>query len=239
MVAKNPMTTKSQKREQTIIAFAPIVDQVAFRLKRRIPDHVDFEELRSVGYIGLIEAIDRYDDQKNVPFKVYAEIRINGAMLDYLRKEDWMPRSLRQQMKQLQQAKEILKNAGMEVTDQSLADMLQMSLDETRQLLMDAQSRQMVSSEIIYGDSDSMLLEEILPDDGDDALDTLQHAEDLALVREGLANLPEREQTVLRMYFLENQNLRQIGAFFNITESRACQLRKNALKELQRQVKSN
>lgn len=239
MVAKNLMTTKSQKREQAIITFAPIVDQVAYRLKRRIPDHVDFEELRSVGYIGLIEAIDRYDDQKNVPFKVYAEIRINGAMLDYLRKEDWMPRSLRQQMKQLQQAKEILKNAGMEETDQSLAELLQMSLADTRQLLIDSQARQMLSSEIVYGDSERMLLEDILPDDGDDALENMEHAEDLTLVREGLKHLPEREQTVLRMYFLENKNLRQIGDFFNITESRACQLRKNALKELQRQVKRN
>jgi RNA polymerase sigma factor for flagellar operon FliA len=239
MVAKNSMYDTSKQREQTIIAFAPIVDQVAYRLKRRIPAHIDFEELRSVGYIGLIEAIDRYDDQKNVPFRAYAEIRINGAMLDYLRKEDWMPRSLRQQMKELQKAKELLSNSSREITEVALAEILQMSLSDTRQLLLDSQSRQVVSSEISVGPSESMLLEEVLSDDSDDALTLLEQMENREQVQAALASLSEREQRVLKMYYLEHQNLREIGAALSITESRACQLRKNALKELRRQVKRN
>jgi len=239
MVMKNPMYSEKRQREKAIIAFAPVVNQVAHRLKKRLPDHVDFEELRSVGYIGLIEAIDRYDDQKKVPFRVYAEIRINGAMLDYLRREDWMPRSLRQQMKQLQKATAHLNHLGVEITDIALAEVLQMSLEDTRQLLMDAQSRQVLSSQLVYGDNSAVRLEDILADEGDNALEHLTHIEELQLVKEGLKNLPERERIVLRMYFLENQNLRQIGDFLGLTESRACQLRKNALKELQRQVKRN
>ena len=89
----NSEQMERRRREDMVRSFAPIVEQLAFRVKRRVPDHVEFDELRSVGYIGLMEAIERYDDDKNVPFRVYAEIRINGAMLDYLRKEDWMPRN--------------------------------------------------------------------------------------------------------------------------------------------------
>jgi RNA polymerase sigma factor for flagellar operon FliA len=187
----------------------------------------------------LIEAIDRYDDQKNVPFRAYAEIRINGAMLDYLRKEDWMPRSLRQQMKELQKAKELLSNSSREITEVALAEILQMSLSDTRQLLLDSQSRQVVSSEISVGPSESMLLEEVLSDDSDDALTLLEQMENREQVQAALASLSEREQRVLKMYYLEHQNLREIGAALSITESRACQLRKNALKELRRQVKRN
>ena len=81
----NAEQMERRRREELVRSFAPIVEQLAFRVKRRVPDHVELDELRSVGYIGLMEAIERYDDDKNVPFRVYAEIRINGAMLDYLK----------------------------------------------------------------------------------------------------------------------------------------------------------
>ena len=85
----NPNILKREK-EKRILAHAYLVDQVAQRVKSRIPDHIEYDELRSVGFIGLMEAIERYDDDKNVPFR-YAEIRVNGAMLDFLRKKTGCP----------------------------------------------------------------------------------------------------------------------------------------------------
>ena len=115
----NPNILKREK-EKRILAHAYLVDQVAQRVKSRIPDHIEYDELRSVGFIGLMEAIERYDDDKNVPFRVYAEIRVNGAMLDFLRKEDWMPRNLRQQVKEIQRAEHSLTCQGEEHSDRNI-----------------------------------------------------------------------------------------------------------------------
>ena len=118
------------------MAHAYLVDQVAQRVKSRIPDHIEYDELRSVGFIGLMEAIERYDDDKNVPFRVYAEIRVNGAMLDFLRKEDWMPRNLRQQVKEIQRAEHSLTcQWRRQHRSQRLAEVLHLSEEEVRQVV--------------------------------------------------------------------------------------------------------
>jgi RNA polymerase sigma factor for flagellar operon FliA len=156
--------TNHQFRQERILKYSHLVQNVAYWLKNRVPSHVDFEELNSVGMIGLIEALDRYDDTKGVPFRAYAEIRINGAMLDYLRKEDWVPRSIRKQMKLYQQGVQLLKEKEMERTDANLATVLGLSVGETRKLLFETQRRTVLSGEITAGGAEEMYVEEIIED---------------------------------------------------------------------------
>lgn len=226
---------EQRKKEQLVMEFAPIVEQVAHRLKRRVPDHVEFDELRSVGYIGLMEAIERYDDDKNVPLRVYAEIRINGAMLDYLRKEDWMPRNLRQQAKTIQAVVHELKSAGSDVTDDEIATRLNMSIAEVRQIRGQTQKRVRVSNQGSE-DFDGDYLETCVADTETSVVDEVIEQENEARLQEAMHRLPEKEQMVLQLYFMEGQNLREIGEEMGVTESRACQLRKSGVSRLQKMV---
>jgi RNA polymerase sigma factor for flagellar operon FliA len=214
------------------------VQNVAHRLKNRVPSHVDFEELNSVGMIGLIEALDRYDDTKGVPFRAYAEIRINGAMLDYLRKEDWVPRSIRKQMKLYQQGVQLLKEKEMERTDANLATVLGLSVGETRKLLFETQRRTVLSGEITAGGAEEMYVEEIIEDQDQDVLRDLISSENVQRLHQALEKLPSREREILEMYYFHGKNLKQIGQVFAITESRACQIRKSAVGLLQRKLEN-
>jgi len=229
-------TTNHQLRQERILKYSHLVQNVAYRLKNRVPSHVDFEELHSVGMIGLIEALDRYDDTKGVPFRAYAEIRINGAMLDYLRKEDWVPRSIRKQMRLYQQGLELLKESRLERTDANLAEVLGLTIRETRKLLFETQRRTVLSGEITTSGAEEMYVEEIIEDQEQDVLRDLISSENRQRLYQALEKLPPREKEILEMYYFQGKNLKQIGQTFAITESRACQIRKAAVGLLQRRL---
>lgn len=235
----NPNILKQREKEKRILAHAHLVDQVAQRVKSRIPDHIEYDELRSVGFIGLMEAIERYDDDKNVPFRVYAEIRVNGAMLDFLRKEDWMPRNLRQQVKEIQRAEHSLSCQGEERSDGNIAKVLRLSEEDVRRVRGETQRRTIISGSLRVGDSEVQFLEDCVADQTQDVVQNLEDLEGNQIVREALVNLPEKERFVVEQYFLEGLNLRQIGLSLGVTESRACQLRKSGVKRMQRLVKQH
>ena len=235
----NPNILKQREKEKRILAHAYLVDQVAQRVKSRIPDHIEYDELRSVGFIGLMEAIERYDDDKNVPFRVYAEIRVNGAMLDFLRKEDWMPRNLRQQVKEIQRAEHSLTCQGEERSDGNIAKVLRLSEEEVRRVRGETQRRTIISGSLRVGDSEVQFLEDCVADQTQDVVQNLEDLEGNQIVRGALVLLPEKERFVVEQYFLEGLNLRQIGLALGVTESRACQLRKSGVKRMQRLVKQH
>ena len=224
---------EQHRRETLVMEFAPIVEHLAHRIKLRVPDHVEFDELRSVGYIGLMEAIERYDDDKNVPFRVYAEIRINGAMLDYLRKEDWMPRNLRQQAKKLQAVMRQMKQLGIELTDEAIAVEMGMSLTELHQLRGQTQRRIRMSNHA-HEDLEGDYLETCVADGDVSLVDEVIEHENETMVHAAMQELPDNERIVLTLYFIDGQNLREIGEEMGVTESRACQLRKSGVARLQR-----
>jgi len=232
------LAKKQTERDQSILEYHYLVEYIANRLKRRLPEHIDVEELKSVGYIGLIEAIDRYDNTRGVPFRSYAEIRIQGSMLDHLRKEDWVPRSIRQRMKILSEAREAVREQGLEVNDQTVADHLNMDPSELRDLLFDSQVRRLISSHtpIDQGEQSGLLLEDMIPCPKDTPFEMVDKEERARLLYLALQDLKEREQKVLIMYYFQHRNLRKIGEQFSITESRACQLRKSALRSLYRSI---
>ena len=230
---------KDQHREQSIVEYHFLVEHIAKRLQRRLPNYIDGEDLKSAGYIGLIEAIDRYDEERGVPFRGYAEIRIQGAMLDHLRKEDWVPRSIRKRMKILAEAKEAVRRQGLDVSDHNVAKHLHMDVRELQDLLFDSQVRRLISSHTpVDGDGGSnCLLEDLIPSLDESPYDSVEKEESARLLYLALQELKEREQKVLIMYYFQHRNLKNIGEQFSITESRACQLRKSALQSLYRSIR--
>ena len=235
----SPNILKQREKEKRILAHAYLVDQVAQRVKSRIPDHIEYDELRSVGFIGLMEAMERYDDDKNVPFRMYAEIRVNGAMLDFLRKEDWMPRNLRQQVKEIQRAEHSLTCQGEERSDENIAKVLHLSEEDVRRVRGQTQRRTIISGHLKVGDSEVHFLEDCVADQTQDVVQNLVSTEGDRIVREALTLLPEKERFVVEQYFLQGLNLRQIGLALGVTESRACQLRKAGVNRMQRLVKQH
>jgi RNA polymerase sigma factor for flagellar operon FliA len=232
----NPNILKAREKEKRILQYTYLVEQVAQRVKSRIPDHIEYEELLSVGYIGLMEAIERYDGDKKVPFRVYAEIRVNGSMLDFLRKEDWMPRNLRQQVKEIQRAEHSLKCNGKERSDRNIAEILHLSEEEVCKVRGETQRRTMISGHVKLGNSEVQFLEECVADSTQDVLQSLVDTEGEAIVLLALQELKDKERQVLEQYFIEGMNLRQIGQSLGVTESRACQLRKSGIQKLQKLI---
>lgn len=231
----NPNILQQRQKEKQVLAHVHLVERVAQRIKRRIPDHIEYQELCSVGYIGLLEAMDRYDDDKNVPFRVYAEIRINGSMIDFLRKEDWMPRNLRQCVKEIQRAEHSLECKGEHSSDRNIASILDLSEQEVRTVRGQAQ-RRTISGSITVGDSEVMFLEECVADKTQDVVQQLIALEGESLVHDAMTQLPEKERFVLQHYFISGLNLREIGEALKVTESRACQLRKSGIARLQKML---
>jgi RNA polymerase sigma factor for flagellar operon FliA len=156
-------------------------------------------------------------------------------MLDYLRKEDWMPRNLRQQAKIIQAVVHELKSAGSDVTDEEIATRLNMSIEEVRQIRGQTQKRVRVSNQGSE-DFDGDYLETCVADTETSVVDDVIEQENEARLQEAMHRLPEKEQMVLQLYFIEGQNLREIGEEMGVTESRACQLRKSGVSRLQKMV---
>ena len=218
------------KSEATLIAqYAPLVRRQALHMLARLPASVELDDLLQAGMMGLLDAIRRYQQMADAQFETYAITRIRGSMLDELRSQDWMPRSVRSKSRQIETAVAQLRQRLMgEPTDQDIADELQLSLDDYYTLLEDAAGVQIVSYEDLANRGD---------DKGGDALDYLQSEEEtpdnpleLLMSKElrqvliqALDILPEREKLLFALQFQEDLNQKEIAAVMDITEGRVSQ----------------
>ncbi len=219
-------------REQIIKEFAHIVKAMAYRLAYRVPAYMDAEDLMSVGIIGLMDAMDKYDPDREAKFKTYAEFRIRGAMLDEIRSMDWIPRSVHERVLLLQRTHtQLLSRLGRPPTDEEVATEMNLSPAELDDFLVRSWGAVVVSL-------DATNLHE---PDGPKILDMLadtHHPDPLAIIlndreRERVANaiqqLPEKERLVLTMYYCEELTMKEIGRIFKVTESRVCQIHTKAV----------
>ena len=221
-------------RHQTILKHFSLVDRVAGRLYRRLPNHVDFEDLMSVGSVGLIDAVNRFQNDRGVPFERYAEIRIQGSMIDHLRQQDWVPRSVRERSRDITQVKNHLSlQLKREATASEVAKAMGLSMVEYRQKEASAQIQSLISTETPIGDEGGCL-GDLLADSGADQLETLQKSELISTLRNAISNLEVSDRLVIQQYFFEEQTLKEIGESLGVTESRACQIRQRAVRRLRR-----
>ena len=209
-------------KEQLILAYAPTVKYVAGRLSIHLGQHMDFDDLVSYGIFGLIDAIDKFDTSREVKFETYASLRIRGAIIDNIRNMDWVPRTLRQKSKKFEQVYTALESdLGREPTEQELAQKLNITLEETRDLIRDSSVISLVSLEDVEFDISS--------EDDDTPENSFNKQELRTILIETIENLTLKERLVVTLHYFEELTLREISKVLEVTESRVSQIHSKAL----------
>jgi RNA polymerase sigma factor for flagellar operon FliA len=208
-------------RDRLVEYYTPLLRAVAHRLGSALPSYVEVADLVQCGVFGLIDAVERFDPERSPRFESYAVARIRGAILDELRAQDWVPRTVRGRVRELERAQERLEARLLRAaTDAELAAELGLPVHEVRAL---AQQVQLISVEAL--DENSGGFSELLADaDAPDPVAVVQAAETLRQLAVAVAQLGERDRAVVRLYYLENRTLAEIGRLLGVTESRVCQL---------------
>jgi RNA polymerase sigma factor for flagellar operon FliA len=210
--------------------YSPLIRFLADRLASRLPDHIVRDDLVSAGVLGLIDAIDRFQPDRGIMFKTYAEFRIKGAMLDELRSLDWVPRTIRRKAGELERLWRRLEGElGRPPTDEESAEAMDVSLAAYLKLLDEVSSINMLDIEAFRTETatgrEAVDLHEILADEANiDALTVLGQEEARRVLVEAIDALPEKERLVVTLYYHEELTMREIGQVMGYTESRISQL---------------
>ncbi|MDX1302338.1 RNA polymerase sigma factor FliA [Photobacterium sp.] len=217
--------------------YSSLVKRIAHHLMGRLPPSVLVEDLIQSGMIGLLEAQKNYDPTKGASFETFAGIRIRGAMLDDLRRGDWVPRSVYKNSRRISESISRLENElGRDPNDQEIAEYLEMTLDQYHQALNDVNCGRLVGMDDLGVSEDAVAseesLEENLPFQGV-VDDNFRQS-----LTEAIKELPEREALVLSLYYDEELNLKEIGAIIGVSESRVCQIQSQAMQRLRSKLKA-
>jgi RNA polymerase sigma factor for flagellar operon FliA len=215
--------------KQLVGAYRHLVDYQVQRLLVDLPASVDRDDLISEAQIGLIDAINRFDPGKEVKFETYASIRIRGAIVDYLRKLDWAPRSLRQRAREIGQVElELEQDLGESPSEEQIAQRLGMNLEQYRRTLSDISVLNVLSfRDLEEGDVEFQLKSErAVPEDETSRRDFIR------CLGQAIETLPERERLVLDLYCRRQLSLKEIGSVLDLSESRICQIHSSAVVKL-------
>jgi RNA polymerase sigma factor for flagellar operon FliA len=225
-------------KEQYVAEFAPLVKRIAHHMMAKLPACVQVDDLVQAGMIGLLDAINRYEGSLGGKFEGYAAQRIRGAILDELRGADWLPRSLRKKMRQIEAAVSVLEQRlGCSPTEQELAKELDMSLAEYHETLQDARGGQLIYYEDFQSGDDEHFLDRRCPDLKNNPLEDLLDENLRATLIKAIADLPPREKLMMGMHYEQGLNLREIGEVLGVSESRVCQLHTQAIARLRSRLK--
>jgi RNA polymerase sigma factor for flagellar operon FliA len=223
--------------DQLVASYAPLVKRLAYQMMARLPASVEVEDLIQNGMMGLLDAINRFEDGMGAQFETYAVQRIRGAMIDGLREADWAPRSTRRDMRRIETViSELEQENGRAPSETELAERLGVPLSEYQHMLQEARGHQLVYFEDFSSEDGEDFLERHLGQPEANPLALLEDADTrLRLVR-AIENLPEREKMLMALYYDEDLNLREIGEVLGVTESRVSQLHSQAVARLRAQI---
>ena len=222
-------------RERLVLHYAPLVKYVAGRVGTGLPAHVDVGDLVQSGIFGLVDAIDRFEPERGLKFETYAMQRIRGGILDDLRAQDWVPRSVRSRAREVERALERLEARLLRTaSDAEVADELGLSVSDLRDLYAQLQLTSVVAlDELVTVGRGGTSLAETLPDDSmPDPGAVMDGVESRRLLAQAVSQLVERDRVVVTLYYFENLTLAEIGKVLGVTESRVCQLHTRAVLRL-------
>ncbi len=228
-------TQSPELREKIILEYAPLVKVVAGRLSMYLGYNVEYEDLVSYGVFGLIDAIDKFDFLKDVKFETYASLRIRGAILDQIRKMDWIPRTIRQKQKKIDAViKEIEARCGRNATDEEIAEGLGITDDE----YVEWQSQMKITNVVSLNEFLEQGSE--VPNEAshtkssqfDSPEEVLERDELKRILAETLEMLTEKERKVILLYYYEELTLKEISSILEVSESRISQLHTRALQKM-------
>lgn len=227
-------TKSPELREQLILEYANVVNLVAGRLSMYLGYTVEYDDLVGYGIFGLIDAIDKYDADKNVKFETYASLRIRGSILDQIRKMDWIPRTIRQKQKKIDTAmREIENREGRPATDEEIAAALGITDDE----YLDWQGQMKVTGVISlneFMEQGSEVPVETGTHSGqfDSPEEVIEQEELKRILMDSLEILTEKEKKVILFYYYEELTLKEISSILEVSESRISQLHTRALQKM-------
>jgi RNA polymerase sigma factor for flagellar operon FliA len=221
-------------KERLVSQYVSLVKRIAYHLMAKLPASVDVDDLIQNGMIGLLDAMNRYEDGLGAQFETYAVQRIRGAMLDGLRDNDWLPRGARRDMRRVEAAiHELEHQKGRQPSETELAAALDMSLPEYQKLLLEARGHQLVYLEdLTDGEGGDFLERHGVATAGLDPLALLEEAASREALVGAIESLPEREKMMMALYYEQDLNLREIGEVMGVSESRVCQLHSQAIARL-------
>ena len=235
-------TVEPHIKDEIILEYAPLVKYIAQKIASRLPSNIELDDLISCGVIGLMDAIEKFDSSRDNKFKTYAEFRIRGAILDELRSQDWVPRSVREKAKIVEKAYAKLdKEFGRPATDDEMCTELQCSMDEFHELINKSKSVSLMNIDdaaaMSKGDKKLMvsLMETSRSANPQNAVN-YKRAQDV--IKEGIKTLPEKQRLVLSLYYFEDLNLKEIGQVLDVTESRVSQLHTQAIIKLKAKLRN-
>ncbi len=223
----------SELREKLILEYAPLVKVVAGRLSMYLGYNVEYEDLVSYGVFGLIDAIDKFDTGKEVKFETYASLRIRGAILDQIRKMDWIPRTIRQRQRQIDTAmKDIEQKNGRPATDAEIAAYIGISENELSDWQNQAKADNMVSLNEYVEQGNDISSDKGLGGGFDTPERVIEKSELKEMLAQALELLTEKEKKVILLYYYEDLTLKEISRILEVSESRISQLHTKALQKM-------
>jgi RNA polymerase sigma factor for flagellar operon FliA len=224
-------------REAFIKQYAPLVKYVAGKVAVGMPHNVEFDDLVGFGVFGLLDAIDKFDPDKNVKFKTYAVTRIRGAIFDELRSIDWVPRSVRQKTREVEDAIGSLEaQLGRTATDQEIASAMGMDEAEYSKTIMKISGTSILSLHDVWfsGDeNDKVSIGDSIESPASLNPDVMVEKDEIRrVIVEAINELPDKEKKILVLYYYEDLTLKEIGQVLEVTESRVSQLHTKAILRL-------
>jgi RNA polymerase sigma factor for flagellar operon FliA len=225
-------------KDEIVKRFLPLVRYVALRMSVKFQTGIDFEDILSFGVLGLLDAVDRFEPDRGFVFQTFAVPRIRGAILDELRRYDWISRSGREKLQKFERTLEDIAKTRGSTDDKSLMSAMGMDEQSYKDLLDIASRSYVVSLDDVLALDEGDAQREDVDDGGLSALDMLEQSEERDMVVHALKKLPERERTLLSLYYYEGLTLKEIGLVLGVTESRVSQLHGRALSLLSAEIKS-
>jgi RNA polymerase sigma factor for flagellar operon FliA len=218
--------------------YVPLVRRMAHHLLMRLPASVQLDDIMQAGMMGLIDAVDRYDEAHGTQFETYATQRIRGAMLDELRANDWVPRSLRKTQRAIEGAiARAEQRLGRAPSEREIAKEMGVTLTDYQELLAEVKGCQLIYADDFGEGEGESLFERSGADPDSDPLARLKDKRFREELVAAIEKLPEREKTVMGLYYEQELNLREIAAVLGVTESRVCQLHGQAVTRLRTKLK--
>ncbi len=219
--------------EQYVKKFAPLVKRIAYHLMAKLPASVQVDDLIQAGLIGLMDAAEHYDDAQGAQFEPYAVQRIRGSMLDELRQADWLPRTVRKSLRQIEATINKLEQKNKRAPSEAeVAKEMNLLLADYQQMLLDARGHQLLYYEDLQDSDDADFFERHVAGNANDPLQMLEDEGFRKVLIEAISMLPEREKQMMGMYYEQELNLREIGEVLGVSESRVCQLHSQAVVRL-------
>ena len=228
-----PNTVALTDKDAVIQAHLPLVKRIAYHLMSRLPASVEADDLIQAGLIGLLDAVERFDDNQGAHFETYATQRIRGAMLDELRDADWASRTLRKASRQIESAIHVLQQRLQRPpTEQEIAGQLDMNIHDYFELLNETRGAQLVYYEDLYGSDNEDFLERFVDELAAGPFEMLSDQHFKKALTQAVVELPEREKMLMGMYYEQEMNFKEIGSILGVSESRVCQLHGQAIARL-------